>query len=199
MPGTPFCYMGDELGMTNPRFDDIADYRDIETLNWYQMVLSEGGDLEKFMESHKITARDNGRTPIQWDSTRNAGFSSCDPWLKMNENFAEINVESQESDPESCLNYFRKLVQIRKKYDALVHGDFQEHDEGHQAIYSYSRKHQDQRLLLILNFSDQTSTIQLDRSFDSISLVSSNYIECSLDNTGSVTVSPWQASIYQFN
>lgn len=121
---TPYYYFGDEIGMSNIKFDKIEDYKDIETINWYKQTKAEGGDLNQFIESHKISARDNGRTPFQWDNSENAGFSTGTPWLKVNPNHKTINVAAQENDPNSILNYFRKMVALRKNDLTLIYGQF---------------------------------------------------------------------------
>src|SRR5450432_4130768 len=125
MRGTPYYYNGDELGMTNAGFDKIEDYRDMPTLNEYRHQKSVGGDIKKFMKRIKFECRDNGRTPFQWDSTINAGFTSGTPWIKVNPNYTTINAAAQESDPHSCLNYFRSLVKLRNNnIPILVYGNY---------------------------------------------------------------------------
>ena len=121
MRGTPYYYFGDELGMSNIKFNDIKDYRDIETISFYKRTEDAGGDLNYFMEGQKISARDNGRTPFQWDESKEAGFTTGIPWIKINDNKNEVNVADEEKDPDSPLNYFKKLVQLRKNNkDVLV-------------------------------------------------------------------------------
>jgi len=113
MRGTPYYYFGDELGMTNIKFDKIEDYRDIETIAEYGKVKNAGGDLKGFIEDQKNGgARDNGRTPFQWDAGMNGGFSTGIPWLKVNDNKNEINAEAEEKNPNSVLNYFKKMVKL---------------------------------------------------------------------------------------
>ncbi len=124
MRGTPYYYNGDELGMTNAGFDKIEDYRDMPTLNEYHHQKNIGGDIEKFMRRIKFECRDNGRTPFQWDHTTNAGFTSGTPWIKVNPNYNEINYAAQENNPNSVLNYFRKIVKFRKNNLVLVYGKY---------------------------------------------------------------------------
>ena len=123
MRATPYYYCGDELGMSNIKFDSIEDYRDIETLNYYKKLQNESGDLSIIFKRQKISARDNGRTPFQWDDSRNAGFTNGTPWLKVNPNYKKINVAAQEKDPNSVLNYFRKMVKLRKAFRSLFTGN----------------------------------------------------------------------------
>ncbi len=137
MRGTPYYYNGDELGMTNAGFTDIADYKDMPTLNEYQHQKSIGGDLKKFMLQMQFECRDNGRTPFQWDSTSNAGFSTGSPWLKVNPNYKTINKATQDKDPNSCLNYFRKLTELRKTNLALVYGKYTLVDKNNSKVYGF--------------------------------------------------------------
>lgn len=153
MRATPYYYFGDEIGMTNIRFDSIGDYRDIETINWYNLVTREGGDVEEFLASAMISARDNGRTPFQWDDSANAGFTSGTPWLKVNPNYPTVNAAAQEADPRSVLNYFREVVKLRKAEPALVYGTYTLLDPLNPHVYAYTRESLGRRLLVLLNFS----------------------------------------------
>src|SRR4029079_3485041 len=137
MRGTPYYYNGDELAMTNAGFDKIEDYKDMPTLNEYQHQKNIGGDMKKFMEDIKFGCRDNGRTPMQWDSSAHAGFTTGSPWLKVNQNYLSINVAAQEKDPSSCLNYFRKMVKLRKENLALVYGKYALLDKNNPNVYAY--------------------------------------------------------------
>ncbi|MBO9674714.1 MAG: alpha-glucosidase [Sphingobacteriaceae bacterium] len=122
--GTPFYFNGDELGMSNIRFDKIDDYRDIATLNAYQNTLLKKEDMKVFMDKQKLISRDNSRTPFQWDNSENAGFTTGKPWIKVNPNYREVNVQKEEADPGSVLNYFKKVVALRKSSPALVYGSY---------------------------------------------------------------------------
>lgn len=161
MRGTPYYYQGDEIGMANIRFDSIEDYRDIETINWYHLIQKEGGDVNAFLDSHKISGRDNGRTPIQWDASANAGFTTGTPWLKVNPDYTVINVASQEKDPDSVLNYFRKMAALRKQQPALIYGTYNLIDADNPDVYAYTRTLNEQTLLVLLNFSTQPATVDL--------------------------------------
>ena len=159
MRGTPYYYMGDELGMSNIKFDNIDDYKDIMTINWYQLTKAEGGDLDKFMESHKLCARDNARTPVQWDDSENAGFTTGTPWIKVNPNYVDVNAAAQENDPDSELNYFRKLNQVRKDNLTLIYGAYTLLLAEHTEIYAYTRTLDDDVILVLLNYSEKTVTV----------------------------------------
>src|SRR5882724_519596 len=155
MRATPYYYGGDELGMSNIKFDRIDDYRDIESLNMYKKVKNGKGDLHKFLEAQKISARDNGRTPFQWDSSANAGFTNGSPWLKVNPNYRTVNVAAEEKDPRSPLNYFRKMVKLRKSDPALVYGRYSLLDKDNKQVYAYMREWQGEKILVLLNFSSR--------------------------------------------
>lgn len=153
MRATPYYYFGDELGMSNIKFDKIEDYNDIETKNHYILLQSQKGDLKAFLEAAKISARDNGRTPFQWDATANAGFTTGTPWLKVNPNYKNINVAAEVGDENSCLSYFKKAVQLRKKNKVLVYGKYQLLDKANEKVYAYTRGEGADKMLVILNFS----------------------------------------------
>jgi oligo-1,6-glucosidase len=155
MRGTPHYYMGDEIGMSNIKFDDIGDYSDLMTLNWFHLTKVEGGDTQALLESHKITGRDNARTPIQWDNTHNAGFTNGKPWLTVNPNYISVNVAEQQNRAYSELNYFRKIVRLRKDNLILVYGSYELLHAEHTQLYDYTRSIDDKKLLVLLNFSDR--------------------------------------------
>lgn len=153
MRGTPYYYGGDELGMTNIRFDKIEDYQDIETRNMYKQIAAASGDLPQFLTAQKLTGRDNGRTPFQWDATANAGFTTGTPWLKVNPNYQEINVAAEDKDPASVLNYFRQATAARRQHKVLVYGQYQLLDAANPHIYAYTRTLGAEKVLVVLNFT----------------------------------------------
>ena len=153
MRATPYYYFGDELGMNNIKFDKIEDYNDIETKNHYTLLQTQKGDIKEFLEAAKISARDNGRTPFQWDATANAGFTTGTPWLKINPNYKNVNVAAEVGDANSCLSYFKKAVQLRKNNKVLVYGKYQLLDKANEKVYAYTRGEGAEKILVILNFS----------------------------------------------
>jgi oligo-1,6-glucosidase len=175
MRGTIYYYFGDELGMTNIRFDKIEDYRDIMTINLHKLITSEGGDIEEFMESQKIIGRDNGRTPFQWNSSENAGFTTGTPWLKINPNYSEINAEKQENDENSVLNYFRKSVRFRKENLALIYGDSEFFDMRNESVFAYTRELDGRKLLILLNFTEKEATAKTGLNLSSAKVLFGNY------------------------
>ena len=197
MRGTPYFYYGEEIGMTNIKFDDIGHYKDINTLNRYQIVKMEGGDTAAFLENEKDASRDNARTPMQWDKSAHAGFSASKPWLKVNENYKEgVNVLSQNEDAYSVLNYFKRMVQIRKEHLTLVYGKYTLLQEDNEDIYAYTRTADELRYLVLLSFSARRATIDLsDLSFKRAKLLISNDDDRSRDGK-TFELYAYQACVY---
>lgn len=199
MRGTPYFHYGEEIGMTNVKFDNILDYQDINTLNRYKTLEQNGGDLEAFVENEKDASRDNARTPMQWDTSENSGFSQVKPWLKVNENFKEgINTASQESEKNSVLNYFRRMVQVRKDHLALVYGSYELLLKDNEDIYAYTRTLNDERYLVFLSFSTKKVIVNIDEIvFEKIEMVISNDEICPTEKINIFELMPYQASIYR--
>jgi oligo-1,6-glucosidase len=194
MRATPYYYMGDELGMTNIKFDKIEDYRDIETINWYKLEQSMGGDVQRFLASQKIAARDNGRTPFQWDATANGGFTSGTPWLKVNPNFTSVNAAAEEADPNSCLNYFRKLVHLRKSNPVLIYGKYTLLDKDNPDVYAYTRELDGKKLLVLLNFKDKPAVAQTWLPLSKAKLLLNNYPDAGKRGQ----LRPYEAAVYEW-
>lgn len=193
MRGTPYYYYGDELGMTNIRFDNIEDYRDVQTLNEYAYQKKNGGDLKAFIQRKAFESRDNGRTPFQWDTSFNAGFSTGTPWIKVNPNYTFINAAAQENDPNSILNYFRKMVQLRKSTPALIHGKYTLLDKDNPAVYAYTRELAGEKYLVLLNFSANTSSVNTGMDVSKAKLMIHNYAAPSTGNQ----LQPYEALVYK--
>lgn len=193
MRATPFYYNGDELGMNNIKFDKIDDYRDIESVNMYEQIKQKGGDLQAFLNAQKITARDNSRTPFQWNATANAGFTSGKPWLKVNPNYTTVNVEAEEKNSNSCLNYFRKIVKLRKDNLVLVYGKYVLLDEDNPQVYAYTRELNGRKILIMLNFSSTPATANTGIDTTNAGLLIDNY--SSANNTKALR--PYEAVVYE--
>ncbi|NNF19964.1 MAG: alpha-glucosidase [Flavobacteriaceae bacterium] len=194
MRGTPYVYYGDELGMTNIGFDSISQYRDIAAINSYEKALSEGEDMEAFMANLKFSSRDNGRTPMQWDTTAHAGFTTGDPWLPVNENYIKVNVALERKDPNSCLNYFREMVNLRKNNPVFVYGDYHLLLPDHQQLYAYTRSLGELQVLVVMNFSEKPATAILPLG-DNPEVLINNYPD--VDRAAStVQMKPYQALIF---
>jgi oligo-1,6-glucosidase len=175
MRATPYIYNGDEIGMVNTNHTNIENYQDVYTINYYNQLKQKGEDHDDFLQSHAKISRDNGRTPMQWNDTAEAGFTSASPWLAVNENYKTLNVEEQESNPDSVLNYFRNMIQLRKKYMTLVYGTFELIDEDNQQIFAYTRQLENEQFLVVLNFSDQTAVLNTSIEINENNILISNY------------------------
>ena len=202
MRGTPYFYFGDEIGMTNVRFDTITDYRDINTLNRYELLKKEGIDLKAFIENEKEASRDNARTPMQWSEGKNAGFTTEKPWINLNPNYQKgINVATQEKDENSVLNYFKKMVQLRKEHLGLVYGTYRLLLKDSEEVYAYSRTFEQERYLILLSFTTATTTVQIDEiDFSKADLLISNEtLANSQTLSNSFTLKPYQAAVYMLS
>jgi oligo-1,6-glucosidase len=195
MRATPYYYSGDELGMDNIKFDNIKDYRDIETINYYRKLQNENGDTVRFLNGQKISARDNGRTPFQWDSSKNAGFTSGVPWLKVNPDYKEINVAVQEGDPNSVLNYFRKIVKLRKQNPVLIYGKYELLDQGNKKVYAFTRTLGSRKVLVLLNFTKETTNFNLSPAMGKLGEVMINNLAAATLLQSEVKLLPYQALI----
>ena len=180
MKGTPYYYNGDEIGMTNAKFNKIEDYRDIETLAEYERLKNTGGDLKQFIEDQKTGgARDNGRTPFQWNDSKNGGFSTSEPWLKVNDNHVTLNAAAQEKDPNSVLNYFRKMVKLRKNNPVLIYGKYTLIDVKNPNIYAYTRELDGKKVLVMLNFRSKKAKLNTNINLKNAKLLIGNYTKSS--------------------
>ncbi len=196
MRGTPYCYYGDELGMSNIRFEKIEEYNDMPTHNEYTRLKKTGGDLKKFMSDLKFSCRDNGRTPFQWDNTINAGFTTGTPWLKVHPNYVMLNAAAQEADANSVLNYFRKMVQLRKKELALVYGKYTLLDAQNESVYAYTRELNGRKLLILLNFKPIAAKADLAGiDLSKAKVLIGNYATPSLDGT----LKPCESLVLELN
>ena len=196
MRGTSYCYFGDELGMTNISFETIDEYKDIAAINGYKKAQHNGEDLDKFMRNLKAFSRDNSRTPMQWNSEKNAGFSDKTPWIPVNENYQHINAQAQENDPNSVLNHFRKLTELRKKRLTLVYGSYELLEAKHESLYAYKRELDGDNLLVALNFSDQPQTLTLNGLSLSDNTLINNYDSINT-SAETLTLEPYQAIIIE--
>lgn len=177
MRGTPYTYYGDELGMTNIDMPNIEQYVDVAAKGDYQRAVGAGDDLTVFMKELNYYSRENGRTPMQWDETNNAGFTSGAPWKQVNANHKEINVAAQEGDPNSVLNHFRRMARLRNENKLLVYGEYKLLQEEHPSIYAYTRSWEGQKWLVVLNFSASESAFEYEIGSAISNILINNYEE----------------------
>jgi oligo-1,6-glucosidase len=166
LQGTPFVFQGDEIGMTNVKFSSIHHYKDIDSIFFYERATKENGWSEKeALEAIWEVGRDNARTPFQWSSMKNSGFSKGNPWIQTNPNYPKVNVENQINDPNSILNYYKKIIRFRKENPVLVYGKFMPIDENHEKIFSYLRVLEDRTLLILLHYSQEVTPFTFPKNF----------------------------------
>ncbi|MCX7709670.1 MAG: alpha-glucosidase [Clostridia bacterium] len=199
LQGTPYVYQGEEIGMTNVAFESIEQYRDIETLNYYHYGIHEKGlDPKDVMRAIHIKSRDNARTPMQWDCSRNAGFTSGTPWMDVNPNYTEINAKNEIHDPDSIFNYYKKLIGMRKALPVVVYGKFELIEQCKSPLFVYTRSLENQKLLVALNFSEDKRQLKLpeDILLESYSLILCNYANRLERNESANLMLPYEARIY---
>ena len=191
MRGTPYIYQGDEIGMVNVAHPSIDFYDDVETLNAWKLAEIEGEDMELFLKLVHKQSRDNARTPMQWDSSKNAGFTKSKPWIPLNPNFKMINVTDQEEDRHSILQYYRKMIAFRKANKTLVYGEYKDLEPNDSKLFIYKRWDEKNLFLIAHNFSDNSQEFNSDY-IKGLTLSSSNY----LSNEKRNSLQPWESRIY---
>ena len=198
MAGTPYIYQGEELGMTNVRFGTIEEYRDIETLNMYHERLNAGYEESDIMKSIYAKGRDNARTPMQWDDSANAGFTTGTPWIAVNPNYKLINAKSALEDPNSIFYYYKRLIALRRQYDIIVYGDYELLAPEDEQIFAYRRNLDGESLIVACNFTDESSSFELpeDLPEEGRKVLIENYEEEILH--GVVKMKPYEARMYHW-
>lgn len=173
--GTPYIYQGEEIGMTNPHFKSIEQYRDVESLNHYQILQDKGMTKEQALMILDVHSRDNSRTPMQWDDSINAGFTTGTPWIQTADNYTEINVKNSLEDKDSIFYYYQKLIQLRKNYDVIAYGDIKPLLREDKRVFAYERNYKGQKLIVICNFYPTTYEIELPYDLSNYKCILNNY------------------------
>lgn len=194
MKGTPYIFQGEEIGMTNHPISDISEANDIETVNLYHERLEQGYSKEEILKSINTKGRDNARTPIQWDSSANAGFTTSEPWIHVNPNYKDINVEAALKDPESIFYTYKKLIQLRKDHPLIVWGKFKLLLPDHPTIFAYERSYQGETWLVVANFSNSETSLQLTENTENRIPVISNYSQEKYD-LSNISLKPYEAFV----
>ena len=164
--GTPYVYQGEELGMTNHPFGGIDELRDIESLNHYAQAVGLGADPEHVMTSLRSRGRDNARTPVQWDDSAHAGFTTGEPWLPVNPNHDEVNAAAAIADEHSVFHHYRRLIELRHTVPVVAHGDFTMLLPDDEVVYAFTRSLDDVELLVAANFSGDPVQVERDAALD---------------------------------
>ena len=192
--GIPFIYQGQEIGMRNCHMASIDDYNDISTKNEYAVAIDAGCTVEEAMEACYENSRDNARTPMQWDTSASAGFTTGEPWIKVNPNYQQINAADQLKDPDSVFHYYQKLIRLRKEMDIIVYGEFEALYRDHDQIFAYIRKLGSEQLLTVCNFSAQEAEMELPETF-------AEGVQCRITNMGrtafdrKIVLNPYEAFV----
>jgi oligo-1,6-glucosidase len=198
--GTPYIYQGEEIGMTNVCFNNISEYKDLEIINMFKEKSAQGMSRETLMEAIYAKGRDNARTPMQWDSSRNAGFTDGEPWIRVNPNYKDINVENSLKDKNCIFYYYQKLIQLRKEHDTIVYGHIDLLYKYDENIFAYLRSLEDERLIVVLNFFEKEVEFKLpeDIQYKAAELLISNY-EVENHNLRNIMLRPYEARVYILN
>ncbi|MDO4554346.1 MAG: alpha,alpha-phosphotrehalase [Lachnospiraceae bacterium] len=181
MRGTPYIYQGEELGMLSSAYKDIDEYKDVESINYYHILLEEGKSKEEAIEILKKRSRDNGRSPMQWDASENAGFTVGEPWIGVPECYSYLNVEAEEKDEDSILNYYKKIIQLRKDYRVIQEGTIEFLCQDQEEVFVYRRVLGQQQLLVVNNFTGQDVALMEPVDSDGFSCILHNYDEKKTD------------------
>ena len=186
--GTPYIYMGEEIGMRDPDYDSMADYVDVESLNAYQELLAKGKSPAEAFEIIRAKSRDNSRTPMQWDASANAGFSSGTPWLKAGKSYPEINVEAEKQG--QIFPFYQDLIRLRKRYPIIAEGDYRAAYKDSDKVYAFERHLGEEKLLVLNNFFAEDVDLELPQAYQGGEVLISNYDTQPL--TDRITLKPYQ-------
>ncbi|WP_286316351.1 glycoside hydrolase family 13 protein [Romboutsia ilealis] len=198
--GTPFIYQGQEIGMTNVKFNDISEYDDIRSINEYNQLINQGMSQKDALKHIWNTSRDNTRTPMQWDDSLNAGFSKSNPWICVNPNYKFINVKKQLEDSDSILNFYKKMIQLKKSSECLIYGKYNLILEEDPNIFAYERILNDEKFLVICNLKNECANYNYELlTLKYKNLILSNYNVDNHKDLNSLELKPWEARLYKIN
>lgn len=195
MRGTPFIFMGDEIGMTNTRLNSVTESQDIETQNGWREAQKVGTSESEFLKVANYAGRDNARTPMQWNSSGQGGFTTGIPWMPLNPNYNQIHVKAQEDETNSILNYFRAMTQLRKAHPVLTYGTYRPFDTGNDSLFLFFRERQQEKMLIVLNFSNQVTNLPNQIIPFLTTRLIGNYPE----GKSPQECRPWEARVYSCN
>ena len=193
MRGTPYIYQGEEIGMLNAHYTSIEQYRDVESLNYYQILLKDGKTKEEALKILAARSRDNSRTPMQWTQEKYGDFSENKPWLPMSAQFRkEITVEAEEKEEDSILAFYKKLILMRKKYPIIAKGEISFYETGTDMVFAYRRKLEEQEIVVFCNLGEKEQKIKLDTEFHDFRVLLENYKAQKVENTEYYTMKPYE-------
>jgi len=190
--GTPYIYQGEEIGMTNTDFTTIDQFRDVESLNYYEILQNKGLSKEDALRIVQIHSRDNGRTPMQWNEEANSGFTTGTPWIGVNKNYSKVNAESQLKDETSIFNYYKTLVNLRKEYDVIAFGDIKPLDEKNTSVFAYERTYENEKAIVICNFYKNEIEWKCEENLADYEVLLGNYENQMISNE-KIVLKPYEA------
>ena len=197
--GTPYVYQGEEIGMTNTDFTEISRFKDVESLNHYQILQDKGLSASDALRIVQVHSRDNGRTPMQWNDSAYAGFTSADseePWIGVNSNYTKINAASQLEDPDSIFHYYQKLIALRKEVDVIAFGDIESLAESHPSVFAYRRTYEGHELIVAANFYGRECCWKDAPDMSGFEKLTGNYHEETAPKNGEWTLKPYEAQVW---
>ena len=201
LQGTPYIYQGEEFGMTNPYFDDISKYRDVESTNNYKILLNKGCSEEEAIEILMQKSRDNSRTPVQWNDSENAGFTTGTPWIGVPENYKKINAEAALKDKNSIFYHYKKLIDLRRNEELMITGRYEDIDLENKSVYAYKRVGENGELVVISNFYEPEVEFELERNgvtgLENAQVLLSNYETAPKIKDGKIILKPYEAIIFK--
>ena len=197
MRGTPYIYQGEEIGMTNPHYTSIEQYADVESRNYYEILLNEGKTKEEALEILAARSRDNSRTPMQWTDERYCGFSDTKPWIPVSDNFEKINVKKQKQDRDSILEFYKKLIMLRKEKEVIARGNIEFMEVENAGVLAYTRCLDKQKLLVCCNFRDVESQMEFTQEWKSGRKILGNYEENHKNNYKVLTLRPYEIIVLE--
>ena len=197
MRGTPYIYQGEEFGMTNPEYTSINQYRDVESINFYNILMNKGVDKEKALEILREKSRDNSRTPVQWNNKKNAGFTSGEPWIPVGNLYKNINAENALNDKDSVFYHYKNLISLRKQHDVISDGSFNIILENHDKVYAYTRSYKNTNLIVLNNFYGEDTEVTIEKELieGNSKILISNYKD-SGSLSKNIKLRPYESIVY---
>ncbi len=198
--GTPYVYQGEEIGMTNTDFTDISQFRDVESLNNYQILQDKGMSPDDALRIIQVHSRDNGRTPMQWDDSKYAGFtaedSAAEPWIAVNSNHTKVNAADQLKDEDSIFHYYQKLIAMRKDLDVIAYGDIEPLDQKNPSVFAYRRIYEGHEMIVAANFYGRDYEWKNAPELEGFEKILGNYAETEVTAEGAMKMKPYEAAVY---
>ena len=198
--GTPYVYQGEEIGMTNTDFTDISQFRDVESLNNYQILQDKGMSPDDALRIIQVHSRDNGRTPMQWDDSKYAGFtaedSTAEPWIAVNSNHTKVNAADQLKDEDSIFHYYQKLIAMRKDLDVIAYGDIEPLDQKNPSVFAYRRTYEGHEMIVAANFYGRDYEWKNAPELEGFEKILGNYAETEVTAEGAMKMKPYEAAVY---